>query len=107
MYIQHPVKAMYYLIVRRRHLGVAIDKKELGKIQPVRADIQITEMPNERLGRTTISAWLFSSSPSAPDILPPLLDVRITSMATNGMSLSGMEQVGDALYAQSWWCRIE
>jgi hypothetical protein len=98
---------MHYLIVRRRHFGVAIEKIELRKIEPVRADIQITEIPNDRLGRTTISAWLFSSAPNAPDILPPLLDVRITSMATNGMSLSGVEQIGDAFYAQSWWCRIE
>lgn len=107
MPIQYAVKAMHYLIVRRRHLGVPIDKSDLRKIQPVRADIQITEMPNELLGRTTISAWLFSSAPNAADILPPLLDVRITGMSTNGMNLSGVERVGDALYAQSWWCRIE
>jgi hypothetical protein len=98
---------MHYLITPRRRLGVAIDKKLLGKIQPVRGDIQITEMPNEKMGRTTISAWLFTSAPNAPDILPPLLDVRITGMGSTGMNLTGVEQIGDAFYAQSWWCRLE
>lgn len=98
---------MHYLIVQRRRYGVAIDKKELRKIQPVRGDIQITEMPNDKMGRTTISAWLFSSAPNAPDILPPLLDVRITGMGSTGMNLTGVEQIGDAFYAQSWWCRLE
>ncbi|MBC3948370.1 hypothetical protein [Pseudomonas folii] len=98
---------MRYLIVRRRHLGVAIDKTQLRKIQPVLGDIHISEMPNETLGRTTISAWLFSSAPNAPDILPRLLDVQVTGMSHNGMNLTGVEQIGDAFYAQSWWCRIE
>lgn len=98
---------MHYLITPRRRLGVAVDTKTLRNIQPVRGDIQITEMPNETLGRTTISAHLFKSAPHLPDILPPLLDVRITSMGSTGMNLTGVEQIGDAFYAQSWWCRLE
>lgn len=98
---------MYYLIVPRRRLGVAIDKKELQRVTPIRGDIHIIEMKNEALGRTTISAWVFQSAPSAPDILPPLLDVRITGMATLGMNLTGVEQIGDAFYSQSWWCQTE
>ncbi len=98
---------MYYLITPRRRLGVAYEPKALRKIPPVRGDIQITEMPNDKMGRTTISAWLFSSAPNAPDILPPLLDVRITGMGSTGMNLTGVEQIGDAFYAQSWWCRLE
>lgn len=98
---------MHYLIVRRRHLGVAIDIKQLCKIQPVRGDIHISEMENRALGRTTISAWVFSSAPHSPDILPRLLDVRITGMAQTGMNLTGVEQIGDTFYSQSWWCRLE
>ncbi|MCQ3000711.1 hypothetical protein NLO98_13205 [Pseudomonas syringae] len=67
----------------------------------------VSEMPSDALGRTTISAWLFGSPPNAPDILPPLLDVQVTGMAQNGMNLTGVEQIGDAFYAQSWWCRLE
>ncbi|PBP37889.1 hypothetical protein CCL11_22610 [Pseudomonas syringae] len=96
---------MHYLILRRRHLGIAIDRKELHRIEPVRGDIQIAEYKIESLGRIAISAFLYKSSPHLPDVIPPLIDVTITSMATNGMNLTGIEQVGDAFYWQSWWCR--
>lgn len=97
---------MKFLIVRRRVLGVAIPKEKLRDVQPVRAEIIISECRNEDLGRSSMSAQLFKTN-SDPDILPPLLDVRITGMAQNGMSLNGVEKVGDAFYAQSWWCRVE
>jgi hypothetical protein len=96
---------MNYLIVPRRRLGVAVSLKELGSIQPIKGDIQIAELTNEALGRVTISAWIFISSPHMPDPLPRLLDVRITGMSANGMNLTGVEQIGDAFYSQSWWCR--
>ena len=37
--------------------------------------------------------------------LPPLLDARISGMATNAFTLSGLEEIDGCLYAQSWWCR--
>jgi hypothetical protein len=39
--------------------------------------------------------------------LPPLFDANVTSMATLGMNISGVEEVDGAFYFQSWWCRIE
>jgi hypothetical protein len=98
--------SMKFLIVPRRVLGVAIPKEQLRCVQPVRGDIVISECPNDELGRSSVSAQVFKTN-SGPDILPPLLDVRITGMAHNGMSLSGVEKIGDAFYAQSWWCRVE
>ncbi len=98
---------MHYLIVCRRRLGVALDQKELRKAEPVRGDIQIMEMHDDTLGRTTISAYLFKPSPHMPDPLPRLLDVRVTGMASNGMNLTGVEEIDGALYSQSWWCRVE
>jgi hypothetical protein len=98
---------MYYQIVLRRHLGKALEKEVLRNVAPVRGDIQINECHNAALGRTTAEAWIFSSSPDSPDILPRLLDVRITGMGSTGMNLTGIEQIGDAFYSQSWWCRIE
>ncbi|MBD1555181.1 hypothetical protein [Pseudomonas typographi] len=95
---------MHFYIVRRRELGVAISKTELQKVQPIRGNIQISECKHPVLGRSTISAWVFKSQ--GPEVMPELLDVRITHMAQSGMSLSGIEQVGDCFYAQSWWCRI-
>jgi hypothetical protein len=98
---------MYYLIVPRRRLGQAIDRKELGLIQPIKGDIHIMECHEDFLGRTTATAWIFNSSPGSADCIPRLLDVKITGMSHNGMNLSGVERVDDCLYAQSWWCRIE
>lgn len=95
------------LIRRRRHLGLAIDPKILNKTQPIREDVHITECHCDALGRTTISAWMFSSSPGAPEAFPKLLDVKIVSMTQNGFILSGVERVDDALYAQSWLCQKE
>jgi len=97
---------MYFFITPRRRLGVAIDKKELPKIPPVRGDVHIIETHDELLGRTTITAWVFEAGPGA-GMLPRLLDVTITGMATNGMNLTGVEVIDDAVYAQSWWCRFE
>ena len=96
-----------YLIRQRRCLGIAIERKQFEKIQPLRADVHISECENKALGRTTISAWIFKSSPNLPDELPHLLDVKIVSMAQNGLILSGIEQVGDTFYAQSWLCQLE
>ena len=98
---------MMLFIRRRRHLGTAIDPKILNKTQPLRADVHITECRCDALGRTTISAWLFSSSPGAPEVIPKLLDVKVVSMTQNGFILSGVERIDDTLYAQSWLCQKE
>jgi hypothetical protein len=63
---------MMYLVRRRRHLGIAIDPKQLGKIQPLKADVHIMEAENQALGRTTISAWIFSSAPVKDHDFTPL-----------------------------------
>lgn len=97
---------MMYNIRRRRCLGIAIERKEFDRMQPLRADVHITECENVALGRTTISAWIFTSAPNSPEPLPHLLDVKIVGMASNGLVLSGVEQIGNAFYAQSWLCQI-
>jgi len=97
---------MYFLITPRRRLGIAISNQDLKMILPVRGDIHFTELEDKQFGRTTISAWVFNPS-SGPDILPRLLDARVTGMAQQGMNISGIEQIGDVFYAQSWWCRLE
>lgn len=98
---------MRYLIVPRRRYGVAIDPEELRRAIPIKADIHISEIEDPTLKRFTTCAWLFKSSENLPDVLPRLLDVRITGMASGGMNLTGVEQIGDAFYWQSWWCRQE
>lgn len=97
---------MHFLITPRRRLGVAISKQELRDFEPIKGDIQINECHSPVLGRTTAEAFIFKSSPHILDALPPLIDVKVTGMGSTGMSLTGVEQVGDAFYAQSWWCRL-
>lgn len=98
---------MYYLILPRRRLGIAIDKKELQNAQPFRGDIHINKQHSVTLGRDSVEAWIFTSKPNEYGASPRLLDVTITGMSTLGMNLSGIEQVGEAFYFQSWWCRLE
>lgn len=97
---------MNFQIVPRRVLGVAIPKTELRSVQPVSGHVIISECHDPDFGRSVLKAEVFKTN-SGPDILPPLIDVKITGMAQSGMNLSGMEKIGDAFYAQSWWCRVE
>ncbi|MNE91230.1 hypothetical protein D3C80_1888160 [compost metagenome] len=68
------------MILRRRQLGVAIPIERQRKMQPLLGDVHISENPNEGLGRVSTEAWLFNPGPS-PDIIPRLLDVKITGIA--------------------------
>lgn len=98
---------MYFLITLRRHLGVAVPKDQVSKITPYRGDVQIVESQCSALGRMARQAFILSSVGHAPDILPRLLDANVTSLGTQGMNISGIEQVGEAFYFQAWWCRFE
>lgn len=98
--------AMRFLLVRRRERGAPIPNSQLKKIQPIRADVHIHYSHSELLGRPTIEAWVFSPSPGE-DVIPRLYDACVNGMAQGGLNITGMEEVDGALYAQSWWCRIE
>lgn len=97
---------MLFKILRRRVRGVAIPAEKLSRMQPLLVDIHISECPSEVLGRSTTSAWVFNANPGT-DVIPRLLDARITGMAQGGMNITGVEEVDGVLYAQSWWCRTE
>ena len=97
---------MYFLLVRRREHGVAIPSAQLGKIQPLRADIHIGDHHSELLGRVATQAWVFNRTPG-PDIIPRLHDAKVNGMAQLGININGIEEVDGVLYAQSWWCRAE
>lgn len=98
-------RVMQFLVVRRRHLGVAISLKELEKIQPIRADVHIHECRSDALGRCCVEAWVHTST-STNEVIPPLLDAKVNGVAQLGMNICGIEEVDGALYAQSWWCRL-
>ncbi|MCL8301409.1 hypothetical protein [Pseudomonas mosselii] len=95
---------MYFHLIRRRELGAAIPADQLRKISPLKVDVQIFEHHSQSLGRVTTQAQVLNRSPG-PDIIPPLLDAKVTGMATLGMNITGVEEVDGVLYAQSWWCR--
>lgn len=97
---------MKFLIVPRRVLGVAIPKNELRSVQPVSGHVIISECQDLDFGRPVLTASVFQSGPG-PEAIPRLRDVKITSMAHGGLNLTGVEKIGDAFYAQSWWCRFE
>lgn len=98
---------MYFLITPRRVQGVAISKDQVSKVAPYKGDVQIVESQCTALGRISRQAFLLSAVGHAPDILPRLLDASVTSLGTQGMTISGIEQIEDAFYFQSWWCRFE
>ena len=97
--------AMHFLLVRRRHLGVAIPSKELSKIQPIKADVHIHESHSQAIGRCCVEAWVHSAV-AGRDVIPRLLDAKVNGMAQLGLNISGIEEVDGAFYAQSWWCRL-
>lgn len=97
--------SMRFLIVQRRALGVAIPKEQLRQTVPIKGDVIISECPDPEFGRSVFSACVYNSGPG-PDIIPRLHDVKITGMTQGGLNLTGVEKIGDAYYAQSWWCRF-
>lgn len=98
---------MYVLITPRRRMGVAVPKDQLSRIPPLRGDVQIVESQCPALGRITREAFILNSVSHARDALPRLLDANVTSMGTQGLIISGIEQVDQAFYFPSWWCRFE
>lgn len=97
---------MYFLITRMREKGVARDWKAIKQTPGIRADINIRNRVCEQLNRTSdIAEVRPPSMPLDPVEFPPLLDARLSGMATNAFTLSGLEEIDGCLYAQSWWCR--
>jgi hypothetical protein len=97
---------MHFLIVPMRKRGVARSKKDIASTEPVKGDIIFSSAPSDILKRTSSTASLRHGAwPGDAPPLRPLLDARLTSMATLGFTLSGVEEVDGVLYAQSWYCR--
>lgn len=97
---------MYFFITVMREKGVARPWKEIRGATPIRGDININNEMCQALNRTSDIAIM--RPPSMPlDKVPllPLLDARISGMATNAFTISGLEEIDGVLYAQSWYCR--
>jgi hypothetical protein len=97
---------MYFIITRMREKGVARDWKAIRQTGGIRADINIRNQMCDPLNRTSDIAEIRPAGMPLDAVpLPPLLDARISGMATNAFTLSGLEEIDGCLYAQSWWCR--
>lgn len=99
-------KQMYFLITCMRVQGVARPWKEIQGENAIRGDINIRNQMCKALNRASDVAEIRPQGmPLDATPLPPLLDARLSAMATNAFTLSGLEEIGGRLYAQSWYCR--
>lgn len=96
---------MYFLITPMREKGVARPWKDIRHSVPIRGDVNICNELCQALNRTSDIAEIRTDMPLDPPKLRPLLDARVSGMATNAFTLSGLEEIDGCLYAQSWWCR--
>ena len=71
--------------------------------EPRVGDLRIEECLDRELHRYVRTARLFDvSSAIYSDKLPELLDVRLTAMSPQAVTLAGFERVAGVEYAQSW-----
>ncbi|MGY2258099.1 hypothetical protein [Pseudomonas sp. SDO55104_S430] len=97
---------MYFFITVMREKGVARPWKDIRGSTPIRGDININNEMCQALNRTSdIAVMRPQGMPLNKVPLLPLLDARISGMATNAFTISGLEEIDGVLYAQSWWCR--
>ncbi|WP_217476627.1 hypothetical protein [Stutzerimonas stutzeri] len=97
---------MYFNVRRRRINGKPIDSRELSRVPPIYGDVRIMHEKPAELGRPSQVASLISDNPLVSSVIPPLMDVSLYTMSTNGFTLSGIEMVDGVAYAQSWLCQL-
>ncbi len=97
---------MYFLITVMRENGVVREWKVIRQTVGIRGDINIRNQMCEQLNRTSDIAEIRPAGMPLDAVpLLPLMDARLSGMATNAFTLSGLEEIDGCLYAQSWWCR--
>jgi len=102
--IQPVNAAMYFDIVPMRVRGKPREPRDLRNAQPVRGDVHMVQARETPLGRASTVAYLQNQHHDL-DQLPRLYDAVIHGMASNGATITGIELVDGAAYAQSWWIR--
>lgn len=98
-------RAMRCQVTRRMLQGKPIDAAEVRALPPAVGDLRINDEMYQALGRTSKTASFRGVNSIGPSELPLLHEAVLSRMAPNGFVLSGLEQEGGCLYAQSWWCR--
>jgi hypothetical protein len=98
---------MRALITPMRFHGKSLEQSQIRTAESIWADVVVGQTNVTALGRHSDVASARPGDGSREDLLPPLYDVRLSHMATNGFVLAGLELVGSIAYAQAWWCRPE
>jgi hypothetical protein len=92
-------------VIRMRQGGVPIGRKRVNHDPGVVGELFVEEHIDKDCGRTLRVARLASTGPLDSSLLPQLVDVQLLWVGNQGFVLSGVEQLNEAAYAQSWWCR--
>jgi hypothetical protein len=100
-------------IVRPTHArGTVLSQRDLRGAPEHKGELLVVQRTDEALRRSLRVACLqhLGSEPKPLQALPPLYDVQLLWMGTEGFALSGFERLqgradGYIAYAQSWWVR--
>jgi hypothetical protein len=85
--------------------GRALDTQKIRTADAPKGDLIVGHIHVGELGRYSDVATLHASKDVREPLLPPLYDVRLSHMGTNGFVLTGLDIQGPIAVAQSWWCR--
>lgn len=96
---------MFCHITQMRCRGKALNQQQIRAAVPVWADIIVSHSNVTALGRYSDVANVRPGDGSREELLPPLYDVRLAHMSTNGFVLAGLQIEGSIAFAQNWWCR--
>lgn len=97
---------MYFEILPIYERGVKRSERDRSATKRITGDVQIHLDQWGPLGRHSLCAHLFKSSPNLPDLLPPLYDVRLDGMATLALVIEGVEFIDGCMYQQAWHCQM-
>lgn len=92
-------------VTRRMRQGKPIDAAEVRGLPAAVGDLRINDEMCQALSRTSKTASVRGVNSIGPSELPLLHEAVLSWMAPSGFVLSGLEEEGGCLYAQSWWCR--
>jgi hypothetical protein len=98
---------MYAVVSLMRVAGRALDMQAIRTAQATRGDLIVGHQHVKQLGRYADVATLHPGYGEQKPLLPPLYDVRLSHMGTNGFVLTGLNLEGSLAIAQAWWCRPE
>jgi hypothetical protein len=86
-----------------------LSRSDVANQPPVVGDLRVEEMMDRALGRYLRMARLRSDDGHAigTSLVPDLYDVHLISMSPSAFSLTGIERVDSAEFAQSWLVTTE